>query len=120
MRTLTLALFLAVAAFGADVTGRWNGSLTGRDGNTRNLDFTFKANGDTLTGSVVGPMGNSAPISEGKINGDDIAFTVVFSLNGNQLKMTYSGKVSGDEMRLKVQREGAPRATEMLLKKVTS
>lgn len=107
-------------AFGADVTGNWTGAVTGRDGNTRDLQFTFQSSGESLTGSVSGPAGGAAPISGGRISGDDISFTVVFQFNGNELKMNYSGKVSGREIKLRMQREGAPRASEMTLKKIGS
>jgi hypothetical protein len=54
--------------------------------------------GDKVTGTVANQRGEN-PISDGKISGDDISFTVKLSFNGNDITMAYKGKVSGDEIK---------------------
>jgi hypothetical protein len=95
-----LALF-AMSASAADVTGTWKGSLESPQG-SMDVTFTFKAAGTTLTGSVSNPMGPDAnPISEGKIDGDNISFVVAVDFGGQGMKINYKGKViSATEMTL--------------------
>jgi hypothetical protein len=101
-----LALFTA-AASAADVSGTWTAEVPGRGGQTRTQTFTFKVDGNTLTGTVSGPRGET-PISDGKINGDEISFSVVREFNGNTFRMNYTGKVSGDEIQFKASPAGGP------------
>lgn len=117
MRSILLTFLLAAAALAADIDGKWKGNAPGRDGNTREIGFDFKADGAKLSGSMMGPMGE-VPISEGKVEGSDVSFKVVLQFNGNSMSMSYTGKLEGTELKLKMQREGAPRAMEMTLKKL--
>ena len=73
---LALALITVVQAAGADVTGKWTAQVPGRNGQTREQTFTFKADGEKLTGSVSGMQGNQMDISDGKVSGSDISFNV--------------------------------------------
>jgi hypothetical protein len=120
MRTILLTLAVAAVALSADITGKWKGSVPGRDGNSREVAFDFKADGAKLSGTMMGPMGNEIAISEGKVAGEDVSFKVVLEFNGNSMSMSYTGKLAGEELKLKMQREGAPRAMEMTLKKAGS
>ena len=93
-----LAVIMAASAMAADVTGKWKASAQGPDGQTMEIVFTFKADGATLAGSVLSPMGE-APITEGKLEGDAISFTV----DVGDFKILHKGSVSGDNMKLKVE-----------------
>ena len=103
--------FAAVALFAADVNGKWVAQVPGRDGQTREVTFNFKADGDQLTGSITTPRGETA-ISEGKISGDEISFAQVMEFGGNQVKLLYKGKVAGDEIKFTREREGGGTARE--------
>jgi len=105
LRLALLAGLLAVAAFAADVTGKWTAETPGRGGRAMQQTITLKADGNTLTGTMSGRGGETA-ISDGKIDGDNISFSVVREFQGNSMKMNYTGKVSGDTIQFKVQREG--------------
>jgi hypothetical protein len=93
-----LAVIMAASAMAADVTGKWKASAPGPDGQTMEIVFTFKADGATLSGSVLSPMGET-PITEGKLEGDAISFTV----DVGDFKILHKGSVSGDNMKLKVE-----------------
>jgi hypothetical protein len=114
--TVALALF-TTGAFAADITGKWTAETKGRDGETRTQTFTFKQDGDKLTGNVSSPMGETA-ISDGKVDGDNISFVVKMERNGNEIKMPYTGKVSGNEIQFK--RESPRGAQEFTAKKSTT
>ncbi len=105
MRLIFLALLCGVIALAADVNGKWSAEMPGRGGNSRQMIMTLKADGATLTGTVSGPRGDT-DIQDGKVDGDNISFSVVREFNGNSFKLNYSGKVNGDEIHFTVSREG--------------
>ena len=93
--------FMLATAWGADITGKWKGSMD-MMGQSMELGFIFKVDGSTLTGTSIGPQGQETPISDGKIQGDDISFVV--KVTGQmELTINYTGKISGDEIKLKMQ-----------------
>ena len=104
MRAKILVVFIAVLgvmmapAWGADITGTWKGSMDAM-GQSMEFTFNFKADGNTFTGTTTGPGGNESPVSDGKIDGDKISFTVK-TTGKMEMTINYKGTVSGDEMDL--------------------
>ena len=98
----------AAAALAADVTGTWKASMPGRGGDTMEVTFQFKVDGNVLTGSQATQMGESE-ISEGKVEGDKISFKIKREFNGNTRVMVYEGEVSGNEIKFKQTMEGRDR-----------
>ena len=92
-----LAILLSVAAMAADISGKWKAEFATADGTQRVNTFTFKVDGGKLTGTVAGAQ-DETPIQNAKINGDEISFTAERPFG----MFTYSGKVSGNEIRFKV------------------
>ena len=69
-------------------------------------------------GMFASPWGRWAkPISEGKVDGDNVSFAVVREFDGNQFRINYKGKVSGDEMKLTGEMAGMDRTFEMTAKR---
>jgi hypothetical protein len=100
---LALIGVLSVFAAAADnITGKWKSEAPGRDGTPMTTTYTFKVDGEKLTGTVSGRQGDIA-ISEGKVTGDEISFVVVRNMGGEERKIQYKGKVAGDEMKLSIQ-----------------
>jgi hypothetical protein len=116
MRTLrliaTLAL-LAGIAFAGDVTGKWTAQVTGPDGNAITVNYDFKQEADKLTGTVEGP-GGAIPITEGKIDGDKIAFNITF----NDMKVGTQGTVKGEEIVVSIKLNGEAFGGPVTLKRV--
>ena len=107
-KILQFGLLFAAAAlsvFAADPTGKWAASMPGRNGETMSTTFNLKADGDKLTGSVVGARGET-DISDGKVNGDTVTFSVVREFNANSIKMNYTGVMEGDTIHFTMTREG--------------
>ena len=100
---LSLSAIFAILASAADVTGKWIAQVPGRDGQTREVTYNFKADGAALSGSMSGPQGADVAISDGKIDGDSIAFSVKLEFNGNARVYNYTGVVAGDEIKMKSQ-----------------
>ena len=98
---------MVVTALAADVDGTWVSESQGRGGQSMTITYSFKAEGSTLTGTVSSPMGGEpTAISDGKINGDDISFSVKRDFGGNSMTMKYKGKVAGNEIKLTMEMEG--------------
>ena len=114
---LALMAIVTAVAMAADITGKWKSEMPGRDGTPQATTYTFKVEGDKLTGTISGRGGDTA-ISDGKISGDDISFAVVRNFQGQERKMEYKGKVSGDEIKISVQFGPDMPPREMVAKRV--
>ncbi|HYP13290.1 MAG TPA: hypothetical protein VEQ63_05160 [Bryobacteraceae bacterium] len=93
---------LVTGLFAADFNGKWTGEMEGRNGK-RPVTLNLKVDGTTVTGTVEGggPQGASAAIIEGKVTGDDISFAVEREMQGEKRKIPYTGKLVGDELKMK-------------------
>jgi len=78
------------------IEGKWKTSMEGPDGKME-ITFTFKADGNVLTGTVGSPMGD-LPISNGKINGNEFSFDI--DMGGNP--MPHKGFLDGDVIKMKI------------------
>jgi hypothetical protein len=78
-----------------DVTGTWDMAVETPQG-TMTLSSTFKQEGEKLTGTQSSQMGETA--LEGTVKGADIAFVIVFDMQGQQMTITYAGKIDGESM----------------------
>jgi hypothetical protein len=118
MKFLWVLVLMAVFSLTvmADASGTWKASIETPNGAMENT-FTFKVEGDKLTGTItMGQMGEG-PISEGKVDGDNVSFAVVREFNGNEFRINYKGKVAGDEMKLTGEVVGRDRTFEMTAKR---
>ncbi len=107
-------LFVAVSAFADAVDGKWSGSVSTPGGDFP-VAFTFKADGAKLTGTMLGMDGMDIPIANGKVDGDKIAFSVSLDFGGMPFVLTYTGVVSGDQIKLTGDAGGMP--IELVVKK---
>ena len=105
------AAALAMAAPPNPVDGHWQGSINSPNGDFT-INFTFKADGTKLTGTVEGPNGDQQPISDGKIEGNKLSFNTKFQDN----TIEHEGTVSGDTIQLKA--KGPWGEMDMTLKRV--
>jgi len=104
-----IALTISVAA--ADVSGKWAGQVPSRGGEMMAATFSFKVDGDKLTGTMTGPQGE-VQLQEGKASGDKISF----STTGGNAKILFEGTVAGDQIKMTRTREGG-QAREFTLKR---
>lgn len=114
-KSLTIGMIVtafAAICLAADASGKWEGTITGPNGEIK-LVFTFKVEGEKLTGTVESPRGERQ-ITDGKVSGDDLSFKVAAGEN----EMTYRGKVSGDVINMKSQGPWGER--EMALKRAAT
>ena len=93
---LTTIGLLASLCHGADIAGQWRGEFDSQIGQQKYL-FTFKTDGDKLTGkasSEVNGQKRESDLKEGKITGDTIKFVETLNFNDNDIRIQYTGKVS--------------------------
>jgi hypothetical protein len=122
---MTILLVASFALMAADVSGKWTFEQPGRGGNPgRPVTITLKADGSTLTGTMPaggrGGGGDPVAISDGKVDGNNVSFTVKREFNGNTMITKYEGTVNGDEMKLKITRtgqDGTPMTNEVVAKR---
>jgi hypothetical protein len=110
---LALMLVLAIPARPADIAGKWTASFDTQVG-VQNYTYTFKVEDAKLTGTAESQFGKTE-IAEGTVKGDEISFVENLNYEGNALKITYTGKISGDE--IKFTRNVADMATEEFVAK---
>jgi uncharacterized protein (DUF2147 family) len=113
----TMAMF-ATTLFAGDVTGKWTAEVEGRNGQKRTQTFDLKADGDKVTGTMVGMGGREMKLEDGKISGDTITFSVTMEFNGNTRKIDYTGKIVGDSINFKSGQ--GERAREFTAKRTSS
>ena len=105
-----LTLGAASVAQAADATGTWTWSRPGRQGGeAQKMTLTLKADGEKLTGTLTSPGRQGGDpvkteISDGKVKGDEVSFSVTREYNGNKMTTKYSGKVSADTIKGTVER----------------
>jgi hypothetical protein len=97
-RAMLLAVLLTAGwAFGADINGKWTASFETQIG-TQNYTYTFQADGEKLTGTAKSDNAESK-ITEGKISGDTVSFVEMQNYQGQELRIVYKGKITGDEIK---------------------
>jgi len=117
-----VSLLFAVSAGAADISGKWIAQVTSPSGSPGgDRIFTFKVAGDKLTGTIINQTtvnatfevqgqpkmtgklttqtGSATEISEGKITGNDISFVTISIMGQNEMKTTYKGTVSSNEIK---------------------
>jgi hypothetical protein len=120
MKTTFLALLALICfsfvASAASVDGKWTADIPGRGGQTATSTFTFTTSGNKLEGTVTNQRGDS-PISDGKVDGDNISFTQKLSFGGNDISISYKGVVKGDTIEFTREVEGRGGPTTFTAKK---
>ncbi|HXW61378.1 MAG TPA: hypothetical protein VEJ45_02185 [Candidatus Acidoferrales bacterium] len=103
----------AVSNRAADISGQWTATFNTQVGEQHYV-YTFKVDGEKLTGTAKSDNGTSE-IQNGTVKGDNISFVENLEYQGQKLTITYTGKVSGDEIHFT--RDVSGFATEELVAK---
>ena len=95
---LTIATPLTLPA--VDVTGIWKSEFDSQIGRQK-YTFTFKQDGTNLTGkasSEIGDQRRETDLTKGEVAGDRISFVETLNFQGNDIRITYAGKISDHEI----------------------
>ena len=114
--TAVLCAVFAGVALAADISGDWSGTLQAGD-NPVPLTFTFKQDGEKLTGTVTAPSG-PLPINEGKVAGDKVSFFVQVDMGGTPTKFISEGVIKGEEISLNIRADSGMDFGPTVLKRV--
>jgi hypothetical protein len=115
--TVVGALLLTATAFAAGADGTWTGTLATPNGDFQQI-FKLKTDGAKLTGTMVGPDGTDIAITDGKVDGNNVSFTVNLDFGGNSIQLNYKGVVSEDQIALTIDAMG--NTMEVTVKKSAS
>jgi len=98
---LALMVTLAANAMAADISGNWKATAEGPNGSLERT-FVFKVDGNKLTGETTSQLLGKSVINDGKVEGDNLSFTITARFQDMEVKLTYKGKVgaSGNEITL--------------------
>ncbi len=106
MKLLSIAIALfAFTASAADVSGTWKGTAQIQD-NTMERTFVFKVEGSKLTGETTSEMMGKSTLTDGKVDGDNLSFSITVKFQDNEMKLNYKGKVTGDTLKFDVEGVG--------------
>lgn len=97
---LTFAL-CSLSALAADITGTWKAEFNTQRG-LQKYTFTLKQDGTGVTGKAnVERDGEKreAELKEGKVEGDTLTFVEPLKIQDNNIRITYTGKISGNEIK---------------------
>jgi len=109
-----LALGFAMPTLAADISGQWTASFETQIG-TQNYTYTFKVDGEKLTGTAKSDNGESQ-LADGSIRGDEVKFTENLDFQGTAIAIAYTGKIV-DNNTINFTRQVGDFATETLVAK---
>jgi len=89
--------FTARRAASASLTGKWSVLARDAEGNQMRATLDLKAEGDRLIGAIITESGDSAPLIDGKIQGDSFSFKIYTGDGNIEVKgKLQDGKVAGE------------------------
>jgi len=94
---LVVACMLAPMAWAAEATGLWKGQA---DSGTE-IVLNLKVEGQSLTGTATLGGGKEQPISNGKIDKDELSFSMPSLYGGGTVNA--KGKLEGDSLKLSLE-----------------
>ncbi|HTG43550.1 MAG TPA: alpha/beta hydrolase-fold protein [Verrucomicrobiae bacterium] len=100
-KTLLILAVFSLSAIAADITGTWKAEFETQRG-LQKYTFTLKQDGKGVSGKAnVEREGENreAELSEGKVEGDTVTFVEPLKFQDNELRITYRGKISGNDIK---------------------
>ena len=99
---VALLMAFAFPAAAAELPGRWTAEFESPIG-VQKYVYEFQKSGDAFTGQATfeRSIGNgTVQLKNVKVEGDKITFDEPLSVDGNEMTITYSGTLAGDELKL--------------------
>jgi hypothetical protein len=115
VKAVFLTLIIAVVAGAADITGNWKADMETPQGKVQ-VSYTFKQDGEKLTGTWQVAQSPTVPISDGKVTGDKVVFMV--KLDAANMAFAHEGKIAGDEIQLAMKPSGEFPGSTVVAKRV--
>jgi hypothetical protein len=101
---VAIAAILTMAAWAADVSGKWDISTPGRGGEMMTREISIEQTGNTIKVTMPGrPNQDGTPgepiVGEGTIDGNNIQWKIVRQTPRGEMTMEYVGTVDGATMK---------------------
>jgi hypothetical protein len=93
-----LFLLFGCIAMAQDFNGKWKADFSTERGAQKYV-FDFHVDGTKLTGKVISDRHGETEIRDGKVDGNNVTFTEIVQANGQEVKVSYTGKINGNEIR---------------------
>ena len=106
---LTAFAVFAITALAADISGNWKATAEGPNGALERT-FTFKQDGTKLTGETTSSFTGKSTITDGKVEGDTVTFTIMAKIGDQDVKLNYKGKIAGAEIKFTSEMAGGGNA----------
>jgi len=119
--SILTAIALTTAAYAADVSGTWKAEFDTQRG-LQKYTITLKQDGATVTGKAsveTADQKRDVEFKEVKVEGDTVTFVETLNAQGNDLRIVYTGKISGNEIKF-ARKVGDISITEAVAKKDTA
>src|SRR5215475_15320286 len=94
---IAILTLVASSAWAADLNGKWVGQAQEKGGEPREISFDFKVAGAKLNGTVAGALNGT--ITNGKVNGDELSFTLSVGKEGAKRILNFKGQVVNGEIK---------------------
>lgn len=102
LSVLALLLATALPAAAGELAGKWTAEFDSPIG-VQKYVYEFKKSGETVTGEATHDHSlgkGTVALSDLKIEGDKVSFSEPLTIEGNTITITYSGTLTGDELKL--------------------
>jgi hypothetical protein len=96
-RFLLLIAALSATALASDISGNWKATAEGPNG-AMERTFVLKVDGNKVTGETTSSLLGKSTITDGKVEGDTVTFTITGNIQGTEMKLNYKGTIKGDEI----------------------
>jgi hypothetical protein len=99
---LAMLMAFSLPASAADLLGKWTAEFDSPIG-VQKYVYEFRKSGEDLTGEATFDHSlakGTVPLKNLKVEGDKVSFEEPLSVNGEQITITYSGTLVGDELKL--------------------
>jgi hypothetical protein len=116
LRLSILIAAVCASALASDISGNWKATAEGPNGSMERT-FTFKVDGNKVTGETTSSLMGKSVITDGKVDGDTVTFTITAKLQDNEMKLTYKGKITDKEIVFESSAGGGGQSIEWHAKK---
>ena len=106
LMALAAVILISLPAEAQDVSGKWEGTADGRNGNM-NMTFEFELDGENLTGTVESERTgdrrsepHKSEITDGKVDGNKIEFQQSVDFRGRTRTFAFTGLLDGDKLQM--------------------
>ena len=106
-------ILISSSLFAAEVTGKWTGPMQSGG----NAVFDLKSEKGAITGNMIGYDGKPYPVSDGRLDGENLSMKVAFEWQGQPVTLIVTGKVAGEDMQVHIAADNGYWSTDVALKR---